>query len=139
MKSFLAILFILAFSVTAFAIDHVVQDFMDVFEEMDELSLQCDEATTPAQQAAILNQFANLLGDLQTRSAALEEKYPNMDEDNMPEGMGDLNELGERFMVAFFTIYAVGAENTEETQVAAAYEKIDAQLTAIMGEDSWEE
>ncbi|MCD4828261.1 MAG: hypothetical protein K8R90_02365 [Candidatus Cloacimonetes bacterium] len=141
MKNLIAIVCVLAISVAAFAVGNEVEAFLKVFEDMDTLANNdVKDADTPAKQAAVITAFDSLLAELEETAGALEEAYPDWDEDDLPPGIEDFESITERFMLSFFAIYAVGADNMEEPVVAAAYEKLDERLESIMmsgDEDSW--
>ena len=138
MKRMMIICAILLAATLAFAIDKEVQDFLDVIDDVEALAEMVPNATTASQQAKILESFDKLMQKMQDVTAAMEVKYADLGEDEVPEGLENAEDLGDRFGMAFLTIYGVGADNMEDPEVAAAYEKIDARLEAIMGsEDSW--
>ena len=141
MKNLIAIVCVLAISVAAFAVGNEVEAFLKVFEDMDTLANNdVKDADTPAKQAAVITAFDSLLAELEETAGALEKAYPDWDEDDLPPGIEDFESITERFMLSFFAIYAVGADNMEEPVVAAAYEKLDERLESIMmsgDEDSW--
>jgi len=109
------------------------EQFRTVTAHMSSLALEAELADTAAGQADVLNRFLPLLDELITTSYAMDAAYPDMDPENPPAELADMEELSHTLVVSMLLIYQCGSANAEDPAVAAAYKAIDAKMQEMQG------
>jgi|GEM_PF-7005491 len=126
MKQLLAVVLLLC--ATLLAAQTAAEQFRNVTTHMSNLALEAELADTAAGQADVLNRFLPLLDELITTSYAMDAAYPDMDPENPPAELADMEELSHTLVVSMLLIYQCGSANAADPAVAAAYAAIDAKM-----------